>query len=119
MRPRVYICGPMTDMPEENRPAFRAAATLLRSHGFAVVSADELDHLHPPDEKTWAGYLRRDLPYAINSTMLVMLPGWRSSKGASLEAVNAAQFGIPAFELVNDSLRAIPPEHMPRIVHPV
>jgi hypothetical protein len=92
----------------------------LRGLGFDVVSADELDRLHPPEKKTWGAYLRRDIPYLLECDTLVTIPGWRGSKGASLESAIAAQFALPAFELLSDDgLRAIPTNHMPRIVHPV
>ena len=37
----IYLCGPMTGLPEFNYPSFRAAATAWRHAGVAVLSPVE------------------------------------------------------------------------------
>ena len=98
-RHRVYILGPMTGYPDENRPAFRAAAKMLRSMGAVVISPDELDEMYPIHEPNWEKYLRRDLPFVAKATVGVALPGWRASRGATLEATVISQLGGPIYEL--------------------
>ncbi len=114
---RVYVLGPMTGYPLENRPAFKAATRKLRAMGFEVVSPDELDDLHPIEVPDWRGYMERDIPYLIQCQAGVALPGWRHSKGATLEGGILAHLGRPIYELPD--LRRVPDEDMPRIVHPV
>lgn len=77
---RVYLAGPMSGIPRFNFPAFFAAAAVLRSQGFDVVSPAETD---PPDvrvaalasvdgktdasgkvgHETWGDMLARDVKY--------------------------------------------------------
>jgi hypothetical protein len=92
-----YILGPMTGMHEEGRPAFRAAAASLRARGYEVISPDELDKDNPVQSKTWNDYMKRDIPYLLKADIGVALPGWKSSKGAILEATILHQFNKPVF----------------------
>lgn len=115
----VYILGPMTGYAEENRPAFRKAAKYLRELGYVVTSPDELDTYAPAASHTWADLLRRDIPWVIQADLGVALPGWRASRGASLESAVLASLGRPVLELLGEELRAVPHDHLPRIVHPV
>lgn len=36
-RPHLYLCGPMSDLPDFNHPAFSAAAAELRAAGYRVT----------------------------------------------------------------------------------
>lgn len=113
---RVYILGPMTGIKDDNRPAFRKAAETLRKMGAEVVSPDELDLLDPLPEgtRTWADYLRRDLPWVVQAEAGAALPGWRNSKGATLEATILNALGRPVFELRGEQLVQVEPEALPR-----
>lgn len=114
----VYLLGPMTGYPDDNRPAFRAATKLLRSRGYRVTSPDELDQRDPAASREWAAMLRRDLPWLAAATMGVALPGWRASKGATLEATNLHALGAPIFELIEGELFPVPESRLPRPTHP-
>lgn len=95
---RLYIAGPMTGLPDFNRPAFHAAAAQLRAAGYEVVSPAELDSTHPiadPDGSgAWGRYMRRDIPHLLTCDGVALLPGWTESKGARLEAHNAKELGM-------------------------
>lgn len=79
---RVYISGPMTNMPDLNFPAFNEAARRLRSLGFEVVNPAELN----PDPATpWAQCMRTDIKALCDCDVIALLPGWEKSKGAHLE----------------------------------
>ena len=39
----VYLSGPMTGLPDFNRPAFHAAAAALRAQGYVVINPAEVD----------------------------------------------------------------------------
>ena len=92
MKPlRIYIAGPMTGLPELNFPAFNAEAQFLRSLGFDVVNPAEInpDHAMP-----WNECMRRDIAELVKCDAIRLLPGWESSKGATLEHHIAERLGM-------------------------
>lgn len=97
----VYLAGPMTGYPEFNFPAFRAATARLRAAGWDIRSPHEWDEAEnggraPTKEeaKPWSYYLRRDLRLLLECEAVAVLPGWRESKGASLEVHTASALGM-------------------------
>lgn len=98
-----YIMGPMSGYPNENREAFRAAARWAREflNVDEVISADELDTTYPvdKDKPTWEDYIRRDLPHVARATIAIALPGWESSRGATLEATIFKALRVPVKRL--------------------
>ena len=115
----VYILGPMTGYPDNNRPAFRRAAKQIRAMGYNVISPDELDQDAPAKGEAWADYLARDIPFLLKSVAGVAIPGWRESRGATLEATILNALGRPVLELIDGKLRPVPPQYLPHTVHPV
>lgn len=89
----VYLSGPMTGLPDFNRPAFHAAAAALREQGHVVINPAEVD-LGP--DATWVDYMRVHLAeIARRVTRVFVLPGWESSRGAQLEVHVARSLGLP------------------------
>ena len=80
---RVYISGPMTGLPNNNVPAFNAAAKALRRLGYKIVNPPDLDKKEPC--RTWEDCLRRDIRHLTHCTDIATLPGWKKSRGANLE----------------------------------
>ena len=89
----IYISGPITGIPEGNRPAFAAMAAQLRADGHTVINPHELfrEVFRP---LTWEDYMRDDLTALLTCTHLVMLPGWEQSRGARLEKYVAEHLGM-------------------------
>jgi len=73
----------MSGLPNNNIPAFNAAARTLRKKGYKVVNPAELDEGEPC--KLWEDCLRRDIRHLTNCTDIATLPGWTKSRGANLE----------------------------------
>lgn len=89
--PRIYIAGPMTGLPELNYPAFHARAAELRAQGHDVLNPAE----NPaPPCGTWAGYMRLAIAQLVTCDTIDLLPGWRESKGANVEAWLAGLLGL-------------------------
>ena len=118
MKQRAYISGPMTGYKDDNRPAFRDAARVLRERGYDVLSPDEFDDIKPIASGRWGDYLRRDLPCVCVADVVFVLPGWRASKGATLEVLVAAQLGIPVQALTPEGAVQINTDDLPYPVHP-
>lgn len=107
---KLYLAGPMRNIKDYNFPAFHAAAAALRALGHEVVSPAEMDlgdpeldpaNLSPEEvEGKFRRYMARDLVAVLASEGVVLLPGWKDSTGALMEATVAGLAGIPLFQLV-------------------
>lgn len=86
---RIYIAGPMTGLPEYNYPAFNAEARVWRCRGFEVENPAE-----GPDLPSWAAYMRRALRQLLTCDAICLLPGWTTSKGATVEWLVASVLGL-------------------------
>ena len=80
---RIYIAGPMTNLPALNFPAFHAEAARLRALGYEVVNPAEVN-ANP--SAGWHACMRADIAQLVTCDAVRLLDGWESSRGASLEA---------------------------------
>lgn len=91
----LYIAGPMTGLPNHNYDAFNEAAEQLRAAGFTVLNPVDIDtDGTEPGEKPWVWYMRRTLKMMLDADAIATLPGWRNSRGASIEVDTADRIGI-------------------------
>ena len=110
-----YLSGPMTGLPDFNRPAFHAAAATLRAQGHVVINPAEVD-LGP--DATWADYMRIHLAeIARRVTQVFVLPGWESSRGAQLEVHVARALGLPVVPVLTEDKPTQEPV-LPRRIKP-
>lgn len=113
---KIYIAGPMSGVEDWNFPAFFEAEAQLKALGHEVINPAHNDgetveealasagHPERPT-KSWSYYMRRDLPDVLTVDALCVLPGWQSSKGASLEVQVAEAVGIPLLILRDGKLQ--------------
>lgn len=80
---RIYISGPMSNMPALNFPAFHAEAARLRTLGYEVVNPAEVN---TDPAAGWNACMRADIAQLVTCDAVRLLDGWESSRGASLEA---------------------------------
>jgi hypothetical protein len=105
--PILYLCGPMTGLPDFNYPAFHEAARQLRAAGFKVVNPAETTI---PRTAPWISHMRKDIADMVNTCDAVAtLPGCESSRGAMVEIYLAKKLGWTVYG-VNDWL------HLARII---
>jgi hypothetical protein len=99
VKPRVYISGPMTGLPNHNFPAFHEAAAAWRLAGWDV--------LNPAESFEGAGglpykiYAEHDVALLQASQAIAMLPGWDDvgSRGAVWERLIAERMlGLPVYD---------------------
>ena len=88
----VYIAGPMTGIPEFNYPLFNATAKALRAAGVEVRNPAENDGGSAGE--SWEFYMRLALRSLLECDEIVLLPGWRDSRGARLEEAVAHELGM-------------------------
>lgn len=96
-KPKAYISGPMTGLPDFNFPAFHAAEAKLKACGWEPLNpAREFGGAQDLPRQL---YMRRDIELVLKADILVMIPGWEHSRGAAFEVMVAENIGIPAIEL--------------------
>lgn len=83
---RIYIAGPMSNLPDMNFPAFHAEAARLRALGFDVVNPAEIN---ADPTMGWVECMRRDIAELVTCDAVRLLPGWMNSRGAKVEAALA------------------------------
>lgn len=92
-----YVAGPMTGHEEYNYPLFKRVTAWLRSFGYRVECPTELA---PKEEyEDHATSLRKDLAGMLKCNAIAMLPGWESSRGATLELLIALVLAFDIYEL--------------------
>lgn len=121
---RIYVSGPMTGVPDHNRPAFDAAAKRLREQGHFVINPVELSEpFGAPEEITEAfiemyhyentlgvgatfspqierkvrlasSIMSADLAAVRSCDAIYLLKGWETSRGAKRELAEAIAHGL-------------------------
>ena len=79
----LYLCGPVTGLPDYNRAAFAATAAQLEAAGFSVINPAERGADQPG--WGWAQYLRRAIRQMLVCDAVAVLDGWEASRGANVE----------------------------------
>ena len=84
----IYISGPMSGYPDRNVPIFMMAEKILTQMlpQAKVCNPATLRHF-----TSWERNLRRDIKAMVEADInfIIVLPGWKSSNGANLEAFMA------------------------------
>lgn len=118
IKTKVYLAGPMRNIPYFNFPAFFAAASTLRKQGYEVFNPAENDvknHGEAAYINNHTGSLaqaasdfgfslrealRDDTTWiCINADAIAMLPGWENSKGATAEKALAEALSLKVIYL--------------------
>jgi len=95
---KIYISGPVTGMPNENRHAFEAAAVRLNQLGFDPI----IPHHHVSPWDTWEESMRSRIRVMMDADAVFTLDGCDRSNGARVEIDLAGNIGIPVFNTVGD-----------------
>lgn len=103
----IYCAGPMRGIEDYNFKAFFAAEKALRDMGHVPINPARHDRELGFDEKVDIAdqaYLRKalawDLSQVCQSDGVVVLAGWRKSRGARAEVATARAIGLPIFIMV-------------------
>lgn len=88
---RIYLSGPITDIPQGNRPLFESETARLRALGYDIVNPWELN---PAEDADWMDCMLVDLPAVKSCHAIALLPGWIFSNGAQMEYITARKYGL-------------------------
>ncbi len=97
MKRVIYLSGPISGMPGKNHELFMSVAGKLRADGHEVYNPREFCWTEGvfPKRKAFATYC----DFICNrADTIVMLPGWRKSKGATTEHGLAENCGLEVIE---------------------
>ena len=105
----IYISGPIKNMTDGNIDAFDKAEKQLKELGYDVLNPHKIgEELNIrffemgriPNEED---YLKEDIIQMLSKCENVLvLPGWRHSKGSKLEIANALACGLDVFFDISD-----------------
>ena len=90
---KVYIAGPMTGLPQFNRPAFHQAALNLSFEHHVPLNPAIL-----PDGLTEADYMAVGITMLQRADAIFLLKGWQFSAGARAEHALALKLGLEVIE---------------------
>lgn len=90
---KVYIAGPMTGLPQFNRPAFHQAALNLSFEHHVPLNPAIL-----PDGLTEADYMAVGITMLQRADAIFLLTGWQFSAGARAEHALALKLGLEIIE---------------------
>ena len=106
-KPKVYIAGPMSGLPELNHPAFFEVAEAFEEGGWEVFNPAELDEtvygnventieaMEEDRETFLRAALSVDLSWICEEAdAIAMLPGWEKSYGARAEHATAVALDL-------------------------
>ncbi|CAE6838801.1 DUF4406 domain-containing protein [Paraburkholderia nemoris] len=98
MTRRIYISGPMSDIPRLNWPLFNRTAVRLRNLRWEVVNPVEINN---DPEAEWLDCIAADLAAMKGCTAICMLPGWEASYGARIERLTAEKLKLEIYDLAD------------------
>ena len=99
---KVYISGQITGLEKETYTAlFSYAEKKIESAGYTAINPARLDDCENPEKMEWSDFLRRDIKLLCGCDYICLLPNWKESRGARLEATIAEQLGIQSVNLTD------------------
>ena len=94
---RCYLAGPMTGMPDDNKPAFKVVADILRRVGWEVFNPGEEEPNGNPYHDHREAMSVDLAEIAGHSDVVFVMPGWEESFGGWLEVFVALYLNIPVY----------------------
>ncbi len=100
---RIYISGPITGT-KDYMQRFEKAEKELTEKGYSVINPAKVNAMLPQDA-TWEEYIKVSLTLLSICTGVYMMPGWRESRGAVLEFMQARRNGMQIYEDIPQNLQ--------------
>lgn len=107
---KIYIAGPMRDIPEFNFPAFFEAEKVLQKEGWETINPAEID-INEGFDTTQARealskadlekFILRDVHLVVSADAICLLPGWQGSRGVAVELATAKYCELPIYYITD------------------
>lgn len=91
---RLYVCGPMSGLPEFNYPAFHGATERLAALGYDIENPADNQQDDTSPVPVWQQFMRLGVAQLVRCDGIALLDGWQKSRGASLEVFIGTQLGL-------------------------
>jgi hypothetical protein len=117
---KVYIAGPITGIPDNNRAGFAAGEKWAAEQGWEPVNPLAIAHAHPGrrcpvgeaitdggETHPYGCWVRADLAALLDCDAILMLRGWTRSRGAKHEHATAAICFMPIHYMPDAELVAV------------
>ena len=92
----IYISGPITGT-SDYMERFEKVEKKLTENGYSVINPAKVNAMLPEDA-TWEEYIKVSLTLLSICTGVYMMPGWRESRGAVLEFMQARRNEMQIYE---------------------
>lgn len=89
---KIYISGPITGIPNQNRKAFEEASVRLTCTGWDAVIPHDVS-----SETEWLLAMKADIKALMDCDAIFMLSEWQKSIGAVIEHDLAVKLGYLVF----------------------
>lgn len=96
----IYIAGPISGLPDGNKPAFDAMESWLTGKGYIVLNPHAM-----PFGLSEDAYMDVCLAMVRHAEAICLLKGWQASAGAQVERAYALKRGIRVMDLSDDTDR--------------
>lgn len=90
---KLYIAGPVTGIPNDNKDAFTSALRRLIVAGYCP----SVPHLVVPSGASWEEAMKLSVALMMQADGVALLNGWQTSRGARIEYDLARDLGMPAY----------------------
>jgi len=103
---RIYISGPMTGYENSNYLEFNRVAEEIKDLGFEPINPVELgtgiEKLNITDGEKYKKYMRADIKGMMDADLILMLEGFKYSRGAMIEKTLAEYIEIPVLFYIGE-----------------
>lgn len=97
---KIYIAGPITDMPNNNHSEFALAEQYLKGKGHRVVNPHSIFDSIDTTGFDHSEYMKHCVSELAHCDEVVTLQGWETSKGAKQEVDIARIMGKPVKHII-------------------
>ena len=92
----IYISGPMTGIENHNFDKFYEVADHFQEQGWKVINP--ATNFNGRTDLPREDYMRVDFEDITSADAIVMLPGWKNSRGATAEYLVAIECGLEVYD---------------------